>query len=313
MILVGDIGGTNTRLALARRDGTSWTLDALKRFPTPRDLASLIVRYRASLGSVTLTGAAFCGAGPHGANGSLQLTNCDTRLDPPALRDASGVPGVAVLNDFEAVAWSLTALRDGDRQELGSSGAIDPAAPRVVLGAGTGLGVASLVPHGADWSVLPGEGGHTDLAPVDEAERDVWNRLRTDLGRVTAEHVFSGPGLERLHVALHGGEKVSAPTISTSLLAGEARARRTVSVFSRWIGRFAGNLALTFSARGGIYLAGGIIPGWGAHFDAQAFREGFEDKAPFGSWMRQVPTYAIVHPQPGLLGLAAIGTKLFSR
>ncbi|MGQ0618416.1 MAG: glucokinase [Panacagrimonas sp.] len=305
MILVGDVGGTNTRLATAQfvRDG--WQLEALRVYPTPSDLASLVAEYCRTLGVIDLVGAALCGAGPRQADGRLKLTNRDTWLDPAALAAATGLKRVHVLNDFEAVAWCLPALGPADQRMLGS-GTVDCTAPRLVLGAGTGLGVASLVPQGAQgYVVLPGEGGHTDLAPVDEVEHAAWTCLRRDLGRVTAEHVFSGPGLERLHAALHGGEALGAPAISAGLAAGEARATRTIAIFTRWIGRFAGNQALSLGARGGIYIAGGVIPSWGERFDARIFREGFEDKAPHVGWMQRVPAAVVTHPQPGLLGLAA--------
>lgn len=304
MILVGDVGGTNTRLALARRDGDAWRLDLLQVYPTPSDLPSLVAKYCAGLSGITLRGAALCGAGPRRPDGSLKLTNRDTQLDPPALAAATGLPRAHVLNDFEAVAWSLPALHSSDLRALGKASP-EPGAPRVVLGAGTGLGVAGLLSQGQGYIVLPGESGHTDIAPVDDTEMAVWTHLRRDLGRVTAEQVFSGPGLTRLHAALHGGETLDAPSISAGLAAGDARAVRTISVFTRWIGRFAGNLALGLGARGGVYIAGGVIPSWGEKFDARTFREGFEDKAPFDVWMQQVPAYVVNHPQPGLLGLAA--------
>lgn len=308
MILVGDVGGTNTRLATARFERDAWQLEALRVYPTPSDLAALVAEYCRTLAPIELTGAALCGAGPRQADGRLKLTNRNTWLDPVALASATGLARVHVLNDFEAVAWCLPALKPADQRALGS-GTIDPGAPRLVLGAGTGLGVAGLVPSSQSYVVLPGEGGHTDLAPVDEVEHAVWTRLRRDLGRVTAEHVFSGPGLERLHAALHDGEKLGAPAISAGLAAGEARATRTISVFARWIGRFAGNQALSLGARGGVYIAGGVIPSWGERFNASAFREGFEDKAPHVVWMQRVPAYVVTHPQPGLLGLAAFAAS----
>lgn len=304
MMLVGDVGGTNTRLALARRSAEGWSIDAVERTPTPSDLPARVRQYRAHHADTTIHAAAFCGAGISGADGVIQLTNRDTVLDPRALADAAGVARVSVLNDFAAVAWSITALALEHARSLGS-GHQDPLAPRIALGAGTGLGMAAVLRQVDRWAVLPGEGGHTDLAPVDDAEHAIWSRLRKDLGRVTAEQVLSGPGLERLHAAMHPDQRLSAPAIGAALAAGDVAAQATASQFARWLGRFAGNQALALGARGGVYIGGGIVPGWGSRFDAAAFRQGFEDKAPFCAWMRQVPAWVITHPQPGLLGLAA--------
>lgn len=304
MMLVGDVGGTNTRLALARRSAEGWSIEAVERTPTPVDLPARVREYLAHQASASVHAAAFCGAGITGADGVIRLTNHDTVLDPRALADAAGVARATVVNDFAAVAWSITALAPGDARPLGG-GLQDPLAPRIALGAGTGLGMATVLRPFDRWAVLPGEGGHTDLAPVDDTEHAIWSELRQDLGRVTAEQVLSGPGLERLHAAMHPDQRLSAPAIGAALAAGDGAAQATASTFARWLGRFAGNQALALGARGGVYLAGGIVPGWGPRFDAAAFRQGFEDKAPFCAWMRQVPAWVITHPQPGLLGLAA--------
>lgn len=155
--------------------------------------------------------------------------------------------------------------------------------------------------------MLAGEGGHVDLAPVNEEEYLVCRRLALEHARVSAECVLSGPGLERLHAALHEhGSDSSAALISKAAQAGDAHACQTLRVFARWLGRVAGDLALSLGARGGVYLAGGIVPGWGDAFDVAAFRSGFEDKAPMRDWLAQVPSFVVTHEQPGLLGLAVM-------
>lgn len=302
MILVGDVGGTNTRLGLAAREGSEWRLSQLKVEPTPEDLGPLIRRYLTASRPPSVTAIAICGAGPKRADGSITLTNHPLTLDPKKIAADSGIARVSILNDFEAVAWSLPELGETGTRLFGGGRPV-PHGPCVALGAGTGLGVAGLVWSGRSWTVVPGEGGHVDLAPVDDEELRTWQRLRTDLPRVTAEHVFSGHGLERLHAALHG-EKVAPPQISERLFANDPQAGETVTLFSRWLGRTAGNLALTLAATGGVYLAGGIVPGWKDRFDSKAFREGFEDKQPHAAMVRSIPTYVVTHPQPGLLGLA---------
>ncbi|GAC1626983.1 MAG: hypothetical protein NVS9B10_15470 [Nevskia sp.] len=214
-----------------------------------------------------------------------------------------------VVNDFEAIAQAIPALRDQtDLRRCGGSTPGDAQAPRLVLGAGTGLGVAGLVPRRGRWLVLAGEGGHVDLAPVDDQEHAVWLALRARHGALSAESLLSGPGLERLHVAL-GAQALSGPAIADAAAAGDAAARRTTRVFARWLGRVAGNAALTLGARGGVYLAGGIVPAWGEHFDVTAFRAGFEDKTGFGDWLAAIPAWIVRQPQPALIGLARLAGR----
>ena len=309
MILVGDIGGTNSRLALARKDGASFRLDKEKVYDTPADMPALVRQYRAEAQADRLDAIAFCGAGPVNDDGAIRLTNNACVLMPADLAQAAEVSRAWVVNDFEAVAHSLPALTDGEVSKLGGGSVVD-FAPRVVIGAGTGLGVAALVSWHGEWKALPGEGGHVDLAPVDDDEWAVLQQLKKNLGRVKAEHLLSGPGLVRLYTACGGKETLQGPAIANAARTGDPAARQAVALFTRWLGRFAGNLALTLLARGGVYIAGGIVPGWGAAFDGALFREGFEDKAPFATMLAQIPTFVIRHPQPGLLGLARLGSVI---
>jgi glucokinase len=177
----------------------------------------------------------------------------------------------------------------------------------VVIGAGTGLGTAIGTQAPGGWHVIQGDGGHADLAPVDDEELEIWQRLRRAHGRVSAETVLSGPGLERLYAAI-AGKTLGAADIDAAAWRGEPEAVRAHALFARWLGRVAGNLALVAGARGGVYLAGGILPRWAARFDVAAFRRGFEDKGQYGAWLRAIPCFLIMHPHPGLLGLAVLAS-----
>ena len=306
-ILVGDVGGTNTRLALATQDGAGFRLDQLQRHDTPVDLAALVHRYLAAA-AVRPDAAAFCGAGPVRGDGSIALTNHACVLDPVTLAAASALREVRIANDFEAVAHAIPVLQDHDRRPCGGRISGAPQAAHLVIGAGTGLGVATLVPHRGDWLVLPGEGGHVDLAPVDDEEHAIWLALRRRHGALSAESLLSGPGLERLHEVL-SGRPLAAPVIAEAARAGHAEALRSTRLFARWLGRVAGNAALTLGARGGVHLAGGIVPAWGEHFEAAAFRAGFEDKTGFGDWLAAIPSWIVTHPQPALIGLARLACR----
>jgi glucokinase len=304
MILVGDIGGTRTRLALATRTGGAWLISRLQEWPTASDVAPLIREFLKAAEGPELEAAAFCGAGPVSDDGSIRMTNTATLLEPAALARSAGVARAILINDFAAIAEAMPGLPPAQLVPCGGGSA--RAAPRVVLGPGTGFGIAIATPTDSGWAVTTGEGGHADLAPVDDEELDAWRRLRALHGRVSAETVLCGPGLERLHVAIHGSPRFDAGEIAERAWRGEAPASRTVAIFTRWLGSVAGNLALTAGARGGVYIAGGIIPRWGSHFDAAAFRRAFEAKPPYGEYLAAIPSFVITHPAPALLGLALL-------
>lgn len=307
MILVGDIGGTRSRFALARQVRGRWRFERLDEWPTAPGVPAAIGRFLAADETPQLKAAAFCGAGPLRADGSIRLTNNDVLLEPAALARAAGLRQAILVNDFQAVARAIPALDSGSLAPLGGG---DPVAdaPRVVVGPGTGLGVAILVRCDDGWKAVAGEGGHVDLAPVDDDELAAWQHLRGRHPRVSAETVLCGSGLERLYAALGGGGERSAEEIGAAAWRGEPAAARTIAIFTRWLGRTAGNLVLTAGARGGVYLAGGILPRWGARLDHAEFRRGFEDKPPLSGWLRQIPAYVVTHAQPGLLGLAELAS-----
>lgn len=305
MKLVGDIGGTHTRLALAQRDGDDWRLTRLEQRPTGGDIAATVTRYLLDAGSPPIDAAAFCGAGPPAADGRIRLTNAEVTLDPVELGRAAGVAHAIVINDFAAIALAIPRLPRAAFAGCGG-GSAAPDAPGAVLGPGTGLGMAIFAPAGAGWTAITGEGGHADLAPVDDDELGVWQRLRQQHGRVSAETVLCGPGLERLHAAIAPGRPLAASQIADAAWRDDAEAARAILIFTRWLGRVAGNLALTAGARGGVYLAGGMIPAWGAKFDTRVFRAGFEEKAPRAGWLAAIPSYVVHYAQPGLFGLAVM-------
>lgn len=302
MILVGDVGGTRTRLALATRSDGAWRLAGLQERPTGADIVPMIREFLAAASRPDVEAAAFCGAGPVADDGSIRLTNAPALLEPAALARAAGVARATLINDFAAVAESLPALAPAQLRPCGGGGGRN--GPRVVMGPGTGFGVAIATPAGSGWAVVAGDGGHADLAPVDDEELDVWRRLRALHGRVSAETVLCGPGLERLHVALHGPPRLEAEEIASRAWRGEAPAARSVALFTRWLGSVAGNLALIAGALGGVYLAGGILQRWSDHFDAALFRTAFEDKPPYAGWLAGIPAFVVTHPAPALLGLA---------
>lgn len=308
IILVGDIGGTHTRLALASGKRGDWRIGGLQERATQQDLAPAIREYLAAANAPRIEAAAFCAAGPLGDDGSIPMTNVAALLEPGVLARAAGVERAVLINDFAAIAESLPALTSADLRPIGG-GAAAPAAPRAVMGPGTGFGVAIATPAHGRWTVVAGEGGHADLAPVDDDELAAWRRLREQHGRVSSETVLCGPGLERLHAALHGPPRLDAAEIAERAWRGEAHCARTIAVFTRWLGSVAGNLALIAGARGGVYIAGGILPRWGENFDVARFRAAFEAKPPYRNWLAGIPSFLVTHPAPALLGLAELAAS----
>lgn len=302
MILVGDVGGTRTRLALAAKKGAAWTLTEIEERPTAADVPAAIGRY---LGGRKVSAAAFGAAGPPAPDGSIKLTNAGVRLSTAELAKAAEVSRVVLVNDFRAIAEAVPHLL---RESLLACGGGQEVAgePIALLGPGTGLGTAIGAQGPGGWLVIQGDGGHADLAPVDDEELEVWQRLRREHGRLSAESILSGPGLERLYAALTG-KSLSAPEIDAAAWSGKPEALRAHALFTRWLGRVAGNVALLAGARGGVYLTGGILPRWGERFDVAGFRHAFEDKAPYTEWLRAIPAFIVMHPHPGLLGLAVLG------
>jgi len=304
MILVCDVGGTRTRLALAARTGGVWQFSDLAESPTTPDVAAKVARY---VERRKPTAAAFGAAGAVAGDGSIRLTNARVRLDPAELAKAAGLARVRLVNDFGAIAEAIPHIPRDSLEPWGGGQPVE-GEPVVVLGSGTGLGVAIAARGPGGWHGIAGDGGHTDLAPVDDEEHEIWRRLRRAHGRVSAETVLCGPGLERLHAAV-SGKTLGAAEIDAAAWRGEPDAARTHALFTRWLGRVAGNMALVAGARGGVYLAGGILPRWRARFDVGAFRRAFEDKAPYTEWMRAVPSFLVTHPYPGLLGLAVLASE----
>lgn len=303
MILVCDVGGTRTRLALAARKDGAFEFAELEESPTTPDLAAKVERF---LASRRVEAAAFGAAGPIGPDGSIRLTNAAFRVDAAALAGAAGLSRVLLVNDFRAIAEAIPHLPSASLEPCGGGSAV-AGEPVVVLGPGTGLGTAIGVQAPGGWHVIQGDGGHGDLAPADDEELEIWQRLRRVHGRVSAETVLSGPGLERLYAAV-SGKTLGAADIDASAWRGEPDAVRTHALFTRWLGRVAGNLALVAGARGGVYLAGGILPRWSGRFDVVAFRRAFEDKGQYAAWLRAIPCFLIMQPHPGLLGLAVLAS-----
>lgn len=312
--LLGDIGGTNARFAICRRGERPKDV-LLRRAADFPALDDAIADVLAELGTV-VNEAVLAVAGPV-ENGVADFSNSPWRADADGLRLRFGWTRCRLVNDFAANALALPLLGAGDLEAIGG-GQIRADAPKVVLGPGTGLGVAGLVPAGDGWVAVPGEGGHTGLAAGDDYEAKLLAVLRRDADHVSREDVLSGPGLLTLYRAVL---EVAGPAVASwtrqyphvpadvtriALEEPGGPAGQAITVFSRLLGAYAGDLALIYGAHGGVYLTGGVLPALGALFDRQAFRQRFEAKGRFADYVAAIPTHLVTLPQPGLLGLTSL-------
>ena len=308
--LIGDIGGTNARFALVE-NGSVYESENLLGADYPSFQAA-IEAYLKMLGKPRIRTAAFAFAGPVTGD-QVKLTNRpDWAFSTEALRQALRFDRLFVVNDFYANALSLPALLPSDLLQIGS-GQPMPNHTKVVLGPGSGLGVAIVAWAGTDWLPLPGEGGHARL-PMGATPREdaVFNHLRDRFGTVTIEHILSGSGLAALYEALcHvDGKTVTVPEqhlITHAALDGsDACAVETLHLFLSILGTAAGNLALTTMARGGVYIAGGIVPACVSLVDASPFRESFLGASKMRPLLEPIPTYVITNEHPAFVGLVSL-------
>lgn len=308
-VLIADLGGTNLRLGLLAGPGKD--IQTLGRLRTADfdSLDAALAHIVAEAGIVAPKTLIAAIAGPVGL-AKMRLTNHPWDIVPERLATHLDLDEVIVVNDFTAQALALPELGAADLHPIGG-GAPAPDAAKVVLGPGTGLGVAALVPSRCGWLPVSGEGGHVALTPETTTERAIWPYLEAPDGRVSAETVISGPGLLRLYqaVARAGGGTASCATpqaVTEAAGAGDPLARQTLDLFAHAFGRFAGDVALTFLARGGVYLSGGIAPQIRPWLETGVFRAAFDAKAPYVAIMGDIPIFIVTADEPALHGLAAL-------
>jgi glucokinase len=237
----------------------------------------------------------------------VSMTNFAWSFSQRELRRALRLKRLAVINDFVAVAHALPALRAADIVSI-PGGHEEAKGNLLVCGPGSGFGVAALIP-GRRPTVVASEAGHMRLGAATARTARVLAHLVRELGTVVTEDVLSGPGLVRLHRILTGRQE-TAEEIVAAARKGRPNAKETAGLFLRWFGRIAGDLALTFDARGGVYLAGGVSRALAPLVAASGFRETFENHPPYISRLSAIPVHVVVHAAPGLVGAAMLAKRL---
>lgn len=325
LVLAGDVGGTKTLLQLAEFEPGALRPRRVvheQRFDSGAydGLAPMVRTFLADRAAAPAY-ACFGVAGPIGGNAQRQtarLTNLPWQLDSLTLAAELGLGAVRLINDFEAVGYGIEALTADelhilqDRPPRGD-------ATRVVLGAGTGLGVALLLPCAGGYSVVPTEGGHVDFAPADPLQDGLLTFLRAELGHVSWERLVSGPGLVNIYrYLLHrtGTDTATDPLLrapdpaAAIATSDNPAARDALELFLSLYGAFAGNVALTTLAYGGVYLAGGIAPKLLQHLQRDTFARTFADKGRMRPVADAMPVYVVTNGQVGLLGALLAASRL---
>jgi glucokinase len=307
--LIADIGGTNARFALL--DSTIWRDEQVLACADYPDLVAAVEHY---LGVVGATGAgrpseaAMAIAGPITGD-VIRMTNHPWQFSAAHTRERLALGRLIFLNDFTALAMAVRHLPNDELETVGRGRAV-VGAPIALIGPGTGLGVSGLIPAGAHFVALQGEGGHATLSIVSEREIAVLKQLRQRFSHVSAERVLCGPGLVNLYEALRAidgqvPESLTPPDITRRATEGSCRVcLETVNLFCGLLGTMAGNLVLTLGAVGGLYIGGGIVPRLGRVFSASPFRDRFEDKGRYAEYLGAVPTLVIHSKLPAFVGLA---------
>jgi glucokinase len=309
--LVGDIGGTNSRFGLVHPGATAVTdIEKLKNdgFAT---LEAAIQHYLKSKNISKIGSAAVAVAAPVDRE-VITLTNRDWSFSSESLRAASHAKRFRLLNDYEALALSLPHLEADDVVQIGG---VQKRGLKVVMGPGTGLGMAALAPlPNGGWLPVPGEMGHITLPVVTAEELALKDKIVGTGKFAEVEDVLTGPGLFALYRAIAAKPLHATPeaVLQSAIKGGDAVAEKTLDHFATFLARLAGDAAMGIQARGGVYLAGGIAPSIVDWLKRPKYRAIFEDKGRISDVMKPIPLYVIVDLFPAFKGCAAAAREVAS-
>jgi glucokinase len=322
MLLAGDLGGTKTLLGLFERDERRPVPVASRAYPTQQfsGFSAMLDAFARDIGRAFAVDAVAVGVAGPILNRAARLTNVDFDVNSAAIERHLGTTRVLLLNDLEAMAYSVDVLGTGELITL-QEGRCNPQGNAAVIAAGTGLGQAYL--HRIDGRLMPvaSEGGHADFAARTDREFDLVRLLRRDYGRAEVEQVLSGPGLVNIYRLTHGETRcdvvgdVEASALPSAISDSALNARCTrcqaaLQMFTDAYGAEAGNLGLRGVATMGVFVGGGIAPKILPALQDGRFMEAFRAKAPMSELVARMPVHVIVNPDAGLLGAAVAAQHL---
>jgi glucokinase len=304
--LVGDIGGTNSRFGLVEQGSMAVQhMESLRNDDFP-SLEVAIQKYLKNRSVSSLAAAAIAVAAPVDGE-RITLTNRDWTFSTESLRAAAHAKRLRLLNDYEALALALPHLQGDDIVQIGGQTVTQPML-KIVLGPGTGLGMAALAPlKPGGWMALPCEPGHISLPTETREEFDWREKMRKPNMVFTSEDAVTGGGLYLMYKTLSPQGKLVSPeaVIQAALAETDNDAKKVLDQFIIWLARVAGDACMTLQARGGVYLAGGIAPSIVDNLKKGPFRTIFEEKGKLAYIMRPIPVYVIVDRFPAFKGCAA--------
>jgi glucokinase len=307
--LLADIGATNARFCLETSPGKFTDIQVLP-CAAHQDIRSAIETYLMQAGMKSVNHAAIAIANPV-VGDRVRMTNHHWEFSVQALRGELGLRTCIVVNDFAALARAIPYLGSKDTIQVGGGQAV-PGAPIGLLGAGTGLGVSSLVQVDDHHIALAGEGGHVSFAPANEREVAILRFAWKQHDHVSAERLMAGPGLALVHQALADYRGIDAPLLTPAQIVERAVAGsdplcvEVIQCFCEMLGTFSANLAVTLGAKGGIYIGGGVVPRLGALFTNSAFRARFEAKGRMRAFVEPIPVHVIIASYPAFLGVSSM-------
>lgn len=324
-VLSGDIGGTKTLLQLSAVEPGRCQVLAEQRYSSQAydGLAPMVRDFLRDYGAGhgVPSAACFGVAGPvldTPGGQQAKLTNLPWQLDSEQLASGIGIAKLRLINDFRAIGYGLELLAAEDLAVL-QQGKSEARAVRALVGAGTGLGVGMVVWQGDRYEPLPSEGGHVDFAPTDDQQAALRVHLAQQFGTVSYERLLSGPGLVNIYRYLRLGHGAAADVSAegsdaaariSAAAENDPVARAAVELFVSVYGAFAGNLALTTLARGGVYIAGGIAPKMIQHLRGERFLAAFRNKGRMRVLLEAMPVQVVMNPKVGLLGTALAASRL---
>jgi glucokinase len=304
--LVGDIGGTNSRFGLVEQGSMQVRNVIAQKNDNFASLEESVAHYLKTQSVSELHSAAIAVAAPVDRE-MIRLTNRDWSFSSASLKAATNANSFRLLNDFEALAYSLPHIAETDLAQIGGTHSAKPQV-KVVLGPGTGLGMATLAPlPTGGWMPIPGEMGHITL-PVINAEELALRDKIVGVGKFAeVEDVLTGPGLLALYRAVSSSPILQTPedVLQAALAGTDQAAVKTLDHFMTFLVRLAGDAAMSLQARGGVYLAGGIVPSLVEKLQAPKYRAIFEDKGRISGVMKPIPLYVITDKFPAFKGCAA--------
>jgi glucokinase len=322
VILAGDVGATKILLEVGEVRSGAWTPALAKRYESgevsfAEALGAFLDEWKAGGKARRIKAAAFGAAGPRTGN-KIKMTNRPWSVDGDVVTSRFGIPKVAIVNDLEASARGLELLPARELKTIQAGRAVD-LAPRVVLGVGTGLGVAYLVACGERYRAVAGEGGHATFAPVTPQQAELVHAIQGSRGRVSNEDILSGAGLSRIYefmmargdCGIPGPDAMRPDRISKEAMEGtDTTCSSALDLFIECIGSVAGDHALNVMAQGGVFLTGGIVAKILPRLRNERFLAAFCAKGAHSHLLRRIPIKAVTSERLPVLGAARFASGL---